>query len=1102
MSDLRDYLTGLYNRKGMYDVWNRYRAQYDVIQICFIDLDNFKTVNDVYGHKAGDEMLTRFGELLSQATGEQGAVIRLGGDEFVMMFPGRYEREGLAGMAVRLFQLVKDETAQNKSFEIISVSMGIVLNAQMEEGIDSLLSYSDAAMYYAKVSGKNQYIFFDDYEDRIREEKEMEGAAVKALEEGKFQVLYYPILHLQNTKVMRTGAVAAWRRNDGTFWHRKDFESVLDRIGLIKSIDLFTVEQAFRDAAVFQKAGKINPPMGIWLSRLLLDDGIVELLAEKIDQHGLSRDKIELWVDERMFSSRGVESLLKKLQKLKEAGFRIGVIGMGAKFSSFPYLEKLPLSTLLFDPKYVDETMHTKARIGLLHALFQMASDLQFLSVAQGIDSASEAEALLENGCNAGSGRYFSKMLSAKEYGEFLSGIVERENSYQFAFQNTLSSQDGKFQGEAVGEIQFAPGISEKWGSLRFMGGAVETNLVKLPAELFEGNGYTITAWIKPREVQNWISAIYARHQWGFSSIMPSISGNQAMFRVHRDGNENWTDAMCASLPVGKWTFVAVVYDASNGVIRLFLDGTLQGSAQNVPDVGSVTMAYLGGDSYQVSFRGDVSALCIYDHPRTAEEIRRSYLDYKKEDGYCGDEPAEEENEYFVHDPAVYEDPKSHRFYLYCTGGQGLESEDLVHWKQLGKTVRGIPEDSRNWTGSDGIWAPDIVKVGEKYRLYCSNSSWGSQKSCIFLATASSPKGPFLPRQAVLKTDDTLDVNGIDANVITDHETGEQYLLYGSFFGGIHLLPLDARTGLARDAGPDGNGVGSLRLSAEYESLLNEAGQSGKGSQEHKLPAIFQIPEEAREKRRGICLARRPLWTDGSIEGPYMIYHPGTGYYYLFVSYGSLKSDYNIRVGRSRKVTGPFLDYQGKDMTDLQDETLTRGLLIHCGYRWITGMPYMGPGHNSVLLRENGDMFLVSHIRSMRLLDQDPGPGKLQIRRMFMTPDGWPIVSSQPYAEETFRIARLPVIPGQYERIELRPSIPQGISHAHAMTLHEDGRLEMGSVVGRWHCLDEYSLEFEYGPIKEFIHVEKGLDVDLNKSTVLLSGLTSQGICTWGKKHG
>ncbi len=440
--------------------------------------------------------------------------------------------------------------------------------------------------------------------------------------------------------------------------------------------------------------------------------------------------------------------------------------------------------------------------------------------------------------------------------------------------------------------------------------------------------------------------------------------------------------------------------------------------------------------------------------------------------------------EWMTHDPAIFEDPEDHRFYIYSTGANGLVSEDMEHWKDLGRVVGEVPSEAQKWTGSDMIWAPDIVKVGDEYRLYCSNSSWGVQQSCIFLAVSDRAEGPFLPKGVVLKTDDTLLVNGIDANIITDHKTGDQYMLYGSFWGGVHLLPLDRESGFCRDAGPDGSGVGSLRLMKEYREGMHISG----------------CPQDLQDRRMGICLARRPLWTSGSIEGPYILYHPDTDYYYLFVSYGSLKNDYNIRVGRSRQVTGPYLDYFGRDMADPEDAGLERGLMISAGYRWLTGMPYMGPGHNSVLLRENKEMYLVSHIRKMRFMDDDCGPGLLQIRRMYMTPDGWPIAAAQPYARETFPEARTPVIPGKYERIELRPSIPQGICHAHPLTLFEDGRLECCSIIGRWEQIDAFTLKFTYGPNEEYVHVEKGLDVEVNRTTVLLSGLSNHGICTWAKK--
>lgn len=160
----------------------------------------------------------------------------------------------------------------------------------------------------------------------------------------------------------------------------------------------------------------------------------------------------------------------------------------------------------------------------------------------------------------------------------------------------------------------------------------------------------------------------------------------------------------------------------------------------------------------------------------------------------------------------------------------------------------------------------------------------------------------------------------------------------------------------------------------------------------------------------------------------------------------------------------------------------------------------MGPGHNSVLLRENGEMYLVSHIRKLSF-NADPGPGLLQIRKMIMTPDGWPIAMGQPYNAETLLEVRDDLLLGDYERIELRPSIPQGIQHAHPMRILPGGRLEMASVIGTWTRVGTYEMQLEYGPIKEFVHFEKGLDKEKNKTTVVMCGLTSDGICTWAKKE-
>ncbi len=407
---------------------------------------------------------------------------------------------------------------------------------------------------------------------------------------------------------------------------------------------------------------------------------------------------------------------------------------------------------------------------------------------------------------------------------------------------------------------------------------------------------------------------------------------------------------------------------------------------------------------------------------------------------------------WMTHDPAIFRDPVSKNYYIYSTNAQCKRSKDLLNWENLGKIVEKPPQESIAWTKSVAIWAPDIVKVGNEYRLYCSNSSWGVRQSCIFLAVSDSPEGPFIPRGCVLQTTDEMPVNAIDANIIEDAKTGEQYLLYGSFWGGCHILLLDKETGFAAQEGI------------------------------------------------GTCVARRPSWTDCAIEGPYMIYHPDTDYYYLFVSYGSLKSDYNIRIARSRNITGPFYDFHGKDMTDTNDWDNTTGLMISCGYRWLDGTPYMAPGHNSVLLDDDGKMYLVSHIREMNFLDE-PEPSTLQIRQLYLTPDEWLVASAQPYAGEVLQKLSDQDITGFYERICLTPSIPQGVQCAHSIKLLLNHSIESGSVKGTWELIGEYILQIHYGKQTETLIASPAWDWERSCPTIMLSGLNDNGICTWYKKR-
>lgn len=405
-----------------------------------------------------------------------------------------------------------------------------------------------------------------------------------------------------------------------------------------------------------------------------------------------------------------------------------------------------------------------------------------------------------------------------------------------------------------------------------------------------------------------------------------------------------------------------------------------------------------------------------------------------------------------THDPAIFRDPDSGYYYIYSTGAICQRSRDLLHWEMVGKIVEKPPLESAEWVGSDDIWAPDIVKVGKEYRLYCSNSTWGVRQSCIFLAVSDSPEGPFVPRGCVLKTSDKLPVNAIDANVITDAETGEIYMVYGSFWGGCHVLKLDKETGLAAEEGV------------------------------------------------GTCLACRPAWMSGGIEGPYMIYNPDTEYYYLFVSYASLKTDYNIRVGRSRTITGPFLDHNGRNLAEAEDADNTIGLLEFGGYRWNEGTPYMAPGHNSVLRDADGSWYLFCHIRELNF-SGTPEPSTMQVRKLYWMPDGWPVVSAEPYAGEREQQIPAEELLGHYERISFVPSLPQGIMHAVPMKLDSSGYYECCSIQGEWNY-DGRWLSVGYGPNREMARVSAAWDAERDMPTIILSGKKEDGTCFWAKKVG
>ncbi len=412
-----------------------------------------------------------------------------------------------------------------------------------------------------------------------------------------------------------------------------------------------------------------------------------------------------------------------------------------------------------------------------------------------------------------------------------------------------------------------------------------------------------------------------------------------------------------------------------------------------------------------------------------------------------------------AHDPAIFYDEDCKTFFAYCTHNVFYTSKDMKHWERQGKIVPNMPKETIDYIGGEDLWAPDITKVNGEYRMYCSTSTFGVSRSIIFLATSDTPFGPFEYKGIVLKTDLNSNVNAIDANVAVDQKSKKQYLVYGSFWNGIHILPLNSE-GFVENIETDSNGV-----------LTNY----------------------------GINIASRPEFTDHAIEGPYIIYNKETDYYYLFVSYGSLSSDYNIRIARSKNITGPYLDIDSNEITANSD--YHTGHLLLGGYQFGNDTPVMGPGHNSVI-SINNEWFVVCHVRRKDYLHG--GISTMHVYPLLWDESGWPIIVPNIYSGEKQQKVSLKDIIGMYDRIVMESRFPQQITSSFPINLKEDKTFTISLNKGTFDLIEDSKhnqiLELRIGNICERYQIRPILDQYSKKQSIIMTGLQNGTTSCFMKK--
>jgi diguanylate cyclase (GGDEF)-like protein/PAS domain S-box-containing protein len=407
-----DQLTGLSNKSLFQDrlahAVARIRRNGGRLAVLFLDLDNFKTVNDSLGHWAGDDLLEKAAKILSDCLRVSDTAARLGGDEFAVLIEDVGGRTEVAALARRILEVFRRPIAVGTKKVSATMSIGI---AYSTPGItsDQLLRNADLAMYKAKERGRNRY---EEYRKAMHTKAvarlELEADLRHALECDELVPHFQPIVDLTTGSIVGLEALARWRHPHRGLLRSAEFIPFAEQIGLIADVDRHILESACRQAREFQNLGGGASPltMSVNLSSCQsIDRGLVHHVAAIIDSSAIPPWTLMLEITESVMM-RDAEAALAALGQLKSLGVRIALDDFGTGYSSLTYLERLPIDVLKIDMSFV-AALESGAGNGLAPTIVQLARSLGHVAIAEGVESATQAECLRQLGCHLAQGFFY-----------------------------------------------------------------------------------------------------------------------------------------------------------------------------------------------------------------------------------------------------------------------------------------------------------------------------------------------------------------------------------------------------------------------------------------------------------------------------------------------------------------------------------------------------------------------------------------------------------------------------------------------------------------------------------------------------------------------
>ncbi len=421
-----DSLTGLPNRdmfrQRLQAAMARAERNDQLLAVMFLDLDRFKNINDSLGHNTGDQLLKEIAKRLLSCMRLTDTVARQGGDEFTIVLDGITHVDEVEEVAKRILSSLREPFNISGHEFSSSISIGITIYPLDERDIDLVLKNADKAMYAAKESGRNRYMFYTadmSLNDGVK--LDMEHRLRVALEENEYLLQYQPIINLRTGKMMGVEALLRWQNEEYGIVSPLKFIPILEESGYINMVGAWVLKTACHKAVEWQRMGFEPILMSVNVSIIQYRSlKFIDSVKAALQESGLDPKYLKLEITESVLMDQS-DASVKKMESIRALGVSIAADDFGTGYSSLSYLKKLPIDTLKIDRSFVMDVHKSSDSAAIVTAIVSLAHSLRLNIIAEGVEQLEELNFLSALSCSYIQGYFFSKPLTERALLEVLS---------------------------------------------------------------------------------------------------------------------------------------------------------------------------------------------------------------------------------------------------------------------------------------------------------------------------------------------------------------------------------------------------------------------------------------------------------------------------------------------------------------------------------------------------------------------------------------------------------------------------------------------------------------------------------------------------------